>query len=57
MVARLRAAFTSAATRSWFGPLGKFLLLEGFAEVAEASFATLLEWDGEAKSAGYDLPA
>jgi ABC-type phosphate/phosphonate transport system substrate-binding protein len=57
MVARLRAAFTSAATRAWFAPLGKFLLLEGFAEVAEASFATLLQWDREAKSAGYDLPA
>ena len=57
MVARLRAALLAAATRPWFGPLGEFLLLEGFAEVAEASFATLLQWDREAKSAGYDLPA
>jgi ABC-type phosphate/phosphonate transport system substrate-binding protein len=56
-VARLRAAFTGAATRPWFGPLGQFLLLEGFADVAEASFALLLEWDREAKAAGYDLPA
>jgi ABC-type phosphate/phosphonate transport system substrate-binding protein len=56
-VARLRAAFTGAATRPWFGALGQFLLLEGFADVAETSFAVLLEWDREAKAAGYDLPA
>jgi len=57
MVARLRAAFTGAATRPWFAPLGQFLLLEGFADVAEAAFAVLLEWDREARAAGYDLPA
>src|SRR5205085_321415 len=32
MVARLRAAFTRAAQRPWFGPLADLLLLEGFAE-------------------------
>jgi ABC-type phosphate/phosphonate transport system substrate-binding protein len=56
-LARLRAAFTGASTRPWFEPLGQFLLLEGFAEVTEASFAVLLAWDREAKAAGYDVPA
>jgi len=57
MVARLRAAFMSAATRPWFGPLGQFLLLDGFAEATEASYAMLLEWDRAAKAAGFDQPA
>jgi ABC-type phosphate/phosphonate transport system substrate-binding protein len=56
-VARLRAAFTAAATRPWFAPFGEFLLLEGFASVSEASFATLLEWDRQARAAGFELPA
>ena len=57
-VARLRAAFTSAASRPWFAPLGELLLLDGFAGVTEkAHFAMLLEWDQAAKAAGYDLPA
>lgn len=56
-VARLRAAFTSAASRPWFGPLGDLLLLDGFAEAAETQYAPLLEWDEAARAAGYDLPA
>jgi ABC-type phosphate/phosphonate transport system substrate-binding protein len=57
MVARLRAAFSGAAARKWFAPLADQLLLEGFAPVSAESFAPLLAWDREAKSAGYDLPA
>jgi ABC-type phosphate/phosphonate transport system substrate-binding protein len=57
MIARLRAAFTSAATRPWFGPFGDFLLLDGFAEVSETSYATLLEWDRAATAAGFERPA
>jgi ABC-type phosphate/phosphonate transport system substrate-binding protein len=57
MIARLRTALLAAATRPWFAPLGEFLLLDGFAEVSEASFAPLLQWDQEAKAAGYPLPA
>jgi ABC-type phosphate/phosphonate transport system substrate-binding protein len=57
MVARLRAAFSGAAARPWFAPLADQLLLEGFAPVSAESFAPLLAWDREAKSAGYDLPA
>jgi ABC-type phosphate/phosphonate transport system substrate-binding protein len=56
-VERLRVAFRSAASRPWFGPLGDLLLLDGFADVTEAQFAPLLEWDQAAKTAGYDLPA
>jgi hypothetical protein len=57
MIARLCAAFTSAATRPWFGAFGDFLLLDGFAEVSEASYATLLEWDRAATTAGFERPA
>jgi len=57
MIARLRAAFVSAATRRWFAPFADALLLEGFAEVSAQSYATLLEWDRAAKAAGFDRPA
>jgi ABC-type phosphate/phosphonate transport system substrate-binding protein len=57
MVRRLRAAFTGAALQPWFKPLGDLLLIEGFAEVDAASFAKLLEWDREAKAAGFAVPA
>jgi ABC-type phosphate/phosphonate transport system substrate-binding protein len=57
LMARLRAAFTGAAGERWFAPLAEPLLLEGFAAVSTASFAPLLEWDREAKAAGYELPA
>jgi ABC-type phosphate/phosphonate transport system substrate-binding protein len=56
-VMRLRAAFARAASHSWFRPLSDLLLLDGFAEVTDAQFATLLQWDQAAKAAGYDLPA
>jgi ABC-type phosphate/phosphonate transport system substrate-binding protein len=56
-VERLRTAFSSAASRRWFGPLGDLLLLDGFAEVTEGQFAPMLEWDQAAKAAGYGLPA
>ena len=56
-VRRLRAAFAAAATRGWFAAFRDPLLLEGFAEVSHATFATTLAWDREAKAAGYDLPA
>jgi ABC-type phosphate/phosphonate transport system substrate-binding protein len=57
VVARLRTAFTAAATRPWFTPLAEPLMLEGFAAVGAETFAPLLEWDREAKAAGYPLPA
>ena len=54
---RMREAFTGAARRPWFAQLAEPLLLEGFAPVTKESFAPLLEWDREARAAGYDLPA
>jgi ABC-type phosphate/phosphonate transport system substrate-binding protein len=56
-LARLRAAFAAAAGRAWFGELAEPLLLEGFSEVSEATYAPLLEWQGEALRAGYAFPA
>jgi ABC-type phosphate/phosphonate transport system substrate-binding protein len=57
MVTRLREAFAGAAARAWFAPLAEPLLLEGFAAVSREAFAPLLEWDAEARAAGYALPA
>jgi ABC-type phosphate/phosphonate transport system substrate-binding protein len=57
MVARLRDAFTNSARRPWFGQFADLLLLKGFAEVNEGSFATLLQWDREARMAGFEEPA
>jgi ABC-type phosphate/phosphonate transport system substrate-binding protein len=57
MIARLRAAFTAAAGRAWFGPLAEKLRLRGFAEVSESSFDALLLWDREARGAGFEQPA
>jgi ABC-type phosphate/phosphonate transport system substrate-binding protein len=55
-VDRLRAAFATAAGRPWFPELAAPLLLAGFAPVDQASFATTLAWDAEAREAGYPLP-
>lgn len=57
MVARLRQAFLDAAGRPWFAALAEPLLLEGFAAVTPDSFAMLLDWDREARAAGYAEPA
>jgi ABC-type phosphate/phosphonate transport system substrate-binding protein len=56
VVAGLRAAFASAATKSWFGELAEPLMLEGFAEVSRETFEPALEWDREARAAGYFEP-
>jgi len=57
LVQRLREAFKAAAQRPWFAPMADQLLLEGFAEVTRATFRPLLDWDREARAAGYPLPA
>ncbi len=57
LVARLRSAFTGAARRPWFARLAEPLLLEGFAEASEGAYASLLDWDSEARAAGFELPA
>jgi ABC-type phosphate/phosphonate transport system substrate-binding protein len=56
-VARLRAAFTSAATKPWFAESADPLMLAGFAEATRAVFDPALEWDREARAAGYEKPA
>lgn len=56
-VARLRAAFVSARTRPWFGPLADGLLIDGFASMEEKAYAMLLDWEHAAQAAGYAQPA
>jgi ABC-type phosphate/phosphonate transport system substrate-binding protein len=57
LIGRLRAAFSAAASRPWFVAFGEQLLLEGFAPAERAAFAPLLQWDREARAAGYETPA
>ena len=57
MIGRLRSSFLAARGQSWFAPLADPLLLEGFAEVGEESYAPLLQWERAAKAAGFDRPA
>ena len=57
VIGRLRTAFLAAGGQSWFGPPAELLLLEGFAEVSEETYAPLLGWERAAKAAGYDRPA
>jgi len=57
MISRLRGAFLAARAQGWFASLAELLLLEGFAEVSEESYAPLLRWERAAKAAGFDWPA
>jgi ABC-type phosphate/phosphonate transport system substrate-binding protein len=57
MIGRLRDAFLAARVQSWFAALAERLLLEGFAEVSEESYAGLLRWERAAKAAGFERPA
>jgi len=57
VVARLRGAFVGAAGKAWFGGLADPLMLEGFAQVSRETYDPALEWDGEARAAGYLEPA
>jgi ABC-type phosphate/phosphonate transport system substrate-binding protein len=57
MVQALRAAFAAAPRRPWFGDLADILMIEGFAPVSAAAYAPYLEWDAQARAAGYDIPA
>jgi ABC-type phosphate/phosphonate transport system substrate-binding protein len=56
-VTRLRAALTGAAARPWFTPLAQVLLIEGFAAVAPDAYGMYLDWDREARAAGFPEPA
>jgi ABC-type phosphate/phosphonate transport system substrate-binding protein len=56
-VQRLRTALLEAHRQAWFAPLGQRLLLKGFEAASESAFAPYLEWDREARAAGYPVPA
>ncbi len=53
----LRSAFASAHERRWFGPLADTLLITGFQAVDVSRYQLYLEWDREARAAGYAAPA
>ncbi len=54
---RLASAFARASAAPWFAPLGATLCLEGFQPVRSDDYARTLEWDAEARGAGYPMPA
>ena len=56
-VAALRAAFAAAAHAPWFAPLADTLMIEGFAPVSADSYRLYLDWDAQARAAGYESPA
>ena len=53
----LRVAFADASRRAWFDEHADALLIDGFAPVDTTYYARTLEWDREAKAAGYAYPA
>lgn len=54
---RLRAAFLAAAERPWFAALAAPLAIAGFAPTRIEDYQPLLDWDREAVTAGYPVPA
>jgi len=56
-VAALRSAFTDAARRPWFTRVADALLIEGFEAAPREAFEIALQWDREARAAGYPQPA
>ena len=57
IVARLQATLGSFAGVSACAHLRKRLLLEAFAPVALEDYSLMLDWDSEARAAGYHQPA
>jgi ABC-type phosphate/phosphonate transport system substrate-binding protein len=57
VVAALRAAFVSARRQPWFAALAATVMIEGFAPLSADSYRLYLEWDAQARAAGYPLPA
>jgi ABC-type phosphate/phosphonate transport system substrate-binding protein len=53
----LRNSFASASGHPWFKEYADTLLIDGFAPVDAMDYARTLEWDREAKAAGYAYPA
>ncbi|MDH5346022.1 MAG: phosphate/phosphite/phosphonate ABC transporter substrate-binding protein, partial [Gammaproteobacteria bacterium] len=57
IISALRRAFAGASRHRWFREYADALLIEGFAAVDTADYALTLEWDRQAKAAGYPYPA
>ena len=53
---RLALAFEAAGRAPWFPPFGRALLIEGFKAMRLADFEPTLDWEREAKAAGYPYP-
>jgi ABC-type phosphate/phosphonate transport system substrate-binding protein len=56
-IAALRQAFAAAGRQPWFSPFRETLLMDGFAPVDHADYATTLAWEREALAAGFPVPA
>ena len=57
LIDRLRAALVGAAQRSWFAPYAELLQLEGFSAATLEDYSGMLDWEREARAAGYEIPA
>ena len=57
LIAALRTAFVGAARQPWFAALADALLIEGFAPMSAESYRLYLDWDAQARAAGYEIPA
>jgi ABC-type phosphate/phosphonate transport system substrate-binding protein len=56
-IARLRAAFLTAASQPDFNDYAELLHIDGFAPVDATTYEILLDWDHAAVAAGYPEPA
>jgi ABC-type phosphate/phosphonate transport system substrate-binding protein len=57
VVAALREAFAAAARRPWFAALADAVMIDGFAPMSADSYRLYLDWDAQARAAGYEVPA
>jgi ABC-type phosphate/phosphonate transport system substrate-binding protein len=57
VVAALRTAFVGAARAPWFAPLAATVMIEGFAPMSLDAYRLYLDWDAQARAAGYEVPA
>jgi len=57
LIDALRGAFVAAVHRPWFAALAEVVMIEGFAPVSADSYTLYLDWDAQARAAGYETPA
>ena len=53
----MRCAFASASRHPWFSGYADKLQIDGFTPVDMLDYSRTLEWDRDAKAAGYAYPA